>query len=283
MFLCFTNEKDEMISSESILVLLYNKKISESLTLNTISNVKSKKNIVIWNNGPNKLNLNEDAIQELKNKNFQIYIEETIENLSLSKIYNTFLRKYKSNRYMILDQDSNLREYDIDKIFDVCDYLVIPNIKGVRTHQYISPIGFEKKQKIMAIMSGICFSQILAEHFVSLYENVFDERYYFYGVDSSFFFRLRKQKSLYNRIVLDGVIYHDLSRYDEEEHQSVFRKKERSYDAGISFRNYPSLETLKNFIYALRYSFGSKRYFYFNDIIMCYLKGTHPKNKIYRE
>ncbi|MHA0974708.1 hypothetical protein ACR9HQ_14690, partial [Enterobacter ludwigii] len=71
----------------SILVVLYNKKIQDSVTLDSILQVTCKENLslTIINNGPEKLSGIDDFINNHKDfKNINFY--EFLENRSLSKI-----------------------------------------------------------------------------------------------------------------------------------------------------------------------------------------------------
>ncbi|MGJ8582078.1 MAG: glycosyltransferase family 2 protein, partial [Psychromonas sp.] len=95
----------------AILVLLYNKEMKDSSTLNSLmkSTVQySKAKIVIWNNGPKKLDIT--ACPELSHLGYQIEVVETISNDSLAVIYNRFIKANSAKKYILLDDDSELSE-----------------------------------------------------------------------------------------------------------------------------------------------------------------------------
>ena len=93
----------------AILVLLYNKEIEKSNTINSLvtSNcLFENSKILIWNNGPNSIK--EDGVIPLLDLGYEVEIKETLNNESLSVIYNEFIDSIKSDKYIILDDDSAL-------------------------------------------------------------------------------------------------------------------------------------------------------------------------------
>lgn len=106
--------------SAAFLVLLYGKEISASETLNSIRKQKvpvGNNLLVIWNNGPELLQ--ERHVSDFELLGFDVVIRETITNESLSKIYNQFITNYASDKYIILDDDSQLNQNYIDRAFNL--------------------------------------------------------------------------------------------------------------------------------------------------------------------
>ena len=100
----------------AIIVLLYNKEIAQSTTLSSLmleeAHFKNAK-LVIWNNGPKKLeSYDVSFIAEL---GYDITIEETLNNESLAYIYNSFINSHEAEKYIFLDDDSTLNANYIDE------------------------------------------------------------------------------------------------------------------------------------------------------------------------
>lgn len=235
----------------AILVLLYNKKISESKTLSTLaasyyqfSNAK----LVIWNNGPKRLKAIDVSI--FTDLGYQVQIEETINNESLAIIYNSFIRNNEAEKYIFLDDDSTLNA-DYIKAASESDSSVIsmPIITsgGEVENPTINSISFDFNKKIvstdtvMTIGSGLVIGRSIVLKLQERFNSVFDERFYFYGVDTTFCHRLKMSKLVENIRIITGF-EHSLSRLETESNTMYkFRRKERSYDLGMTLRYYYSI------------------------------------------
>ena len=95
------------------IVILYNSLIKNSETIQSLLNTEktdTNLNLIIWNNGPQQLDINECEEFKLKfNKlGVQLSIYEDTNNIALSKIYNFFINKENYDFFSILDQDSVL-------------------------------------------------------------------------------------------------------------------------------------------------------------------------------
>ena len=231
-----------------MLVLLYNKEVLDSSTLKTLlaSNVFFKNcNLVIWNNGPKNIKL--DNVESFKDKGFDVTVVETIDNESLGVIYNEFVSMFCSDKYMILDDDSELNDmYLTQAIKSSSDCLTVPvirmngQVEGPRVDNslYKPELGLIGAKKIMAIGSGLIIGDRFSNLIKKKYGNVFDERFYLYGVDSSFFHRLNKLR-LINKVTVISGLNHSLSRLkNESEELREFRKLERTYDLALSIKYY---------------------------------------------
>ena len=93
----------------AILILLYNKEIKDSSTINSLActdyhypNAK----LVIWNNGPAPFKSTDCT--KLESLGYAVAVKETLNNKSLAVIYNKFLVENAAERYVLLDDDSEL-------------------------------------------------------------------------------------------------------------------------------------------------------------------------------
>ncbi|RXE84518.1 hypothetical protein [Pseudoalteromonas sp. A757] len=235
----------------AILVLLYNKEISESDTLNSLLRSKIKyKNarLVIWNNGPKALKFKD--VSQFQQVGYEVVIEETIENHSLAAIYNRFIRETTSEKYIFLDDDSQLNEGYIDASAQaVSDRIAMPLIKS--SGQIVNPVingrpanpsaQIGQQDKVITIGSGLIVGKDIANKLEALFGSVFDERFYLYGVDTTFCFRVFLAK-LSEAIVIIPGFEHSLSRHQKESAEVIaFRRLERSYDLGLTLRYYTPL------------------------------------------
>lgn len=278
----------------SILVLLYNKEVVESETLNSLSRVLKKNdkdiNLVIWNNGPNHINNidTEEVFGDVK-----VTINETIYNESLSVIYNRFISEYPSIKYIILDHDTYLNgeylesainsEKDISlPIISSNNRVVYPKVEDAMCSK--KSVGSCYFGRVTTIASGLVVSNNIAEILKDKFGNVFDERFFFYGVDSSFFYRLELIDQNVSKLILPGV-EHSLSKNEiESAVVTKFRIFERSIDIALTVRYYSSsislLRTLFRVFYYSRLNFMNVKTLYSLKVFTKYLLvGKHERNR----
>ena len=112
------------------IIILYNSNIENSGTIQSLltTNIKDiNLKIIIWNNGPKFLTVQE--CQKIKNifnlKKIELSIYEDINNIALSKIYNIFLNSEHYDFFSLLDQDSQLNEDFFQNIINNNNYDVI--------------------------------------------------------------------------------------------------------------------------------------------------------------
>lgn len=235
--------------NKKVLVLLYGKEAWESKTLLSLSKLfkynQNKEGVIftIWNNGPK--HLSSESILWLDSNIFIYNLVETIENSSLSYIYNKFVADKLYDYYVFFDDDSYVTKGYLDDLlnFDKIG-VALPIIynKGIICSpkldgEFMSP-PFSKNQKIDAIASGMVIHKSIIEVLDHRYDHPFDNAFAFYGVDTSFFFRLA-ETGLSNQIYLFNGFSHSLSRLQEESNEmKIFRRKERSIDYAIQARKY---------------------------------------------
>lgn len=279
--------------SSSFLVILYGKELSESLTvlsLIELAGVFPKNcNLVIWNNGPNYLS--DKDLSKISSKGVSVHFEETIDNISISDIYNKFIHGFPSDRYIILDHDSLLNNDYIDSVFGICcDEVGVPKItsKGIIRSPTVDGHGFSGSEYrsgfIVGIGSGVVFGSDLCVDLVKSFGDVFDSRFYFYGVDTTFFYRINSLK-IPEKIKIISGFEHSLSRLEfESDKVKAFRILERSYDAGLTFRYYHNLLDFMVFLFKCSGSFifkkirGEREFINPFLLIKSYVNGLHYRN-----
>ena len=248
-----------MISFDSaFLIVLYNKEIPESDTLKSLSSFDfyfGRSKIVIWNNGP--LSLKSNCFSFFEKVDADVTVLETLQNESLSVIYNRFFNEYSAKKYVILDDDSSLSEEYLKSISEVKpDQVGMPiiqshgRITSPRINRKLYSGGdrvIQETDKVSTIGSGLVIGCDVVNKLTVKYGSVFDERFYFYGVDTTFCFRLF-DSNLTKYIEIIPGFNHQLSRLEKEEGSiSDFRRLERSYDMGLTMRYYNTKSFLSNF------------------------------------
>lgn len=274
----------------AVLVVLYDCEPESSASyLSLIKNARNncaKVHVCFWNNGP------KNVVLDVSSNNIDLV--ETINNISLAKIYNTFIDSYDSKNYLILDDDTFVDDAYLKALIASDFYGVsIPNITSNNKVYYpllkktVSPlsksvIAYENVYNLddlkvfLSIGSGICIYQGMVEEFKLKYNSVFDERFYIYGVDTAFFIRLKKIKGSQVKVV--NKLEHSLSRIDETEF-NIFRFKERALENVLLSRLYPSLFS---FLRAIKFFIKNSKKLNFNlirTLIYSSLTGKHPKNE----
>lgn len=281
----------------AILVLLYNKEIESSETLQSI--IKSKLNfsnakIVVWNNGPYSFIEKDVSVFELKG--YSVVIRETLNNESLSVIYNSFISESSAKKYIILDDDSTLNE-DYISASNILEpsQIGMPVIKNMgrttspKINKKVSYPGIviKNSDKVATIGSGLVLGEGVVRELIKNYGAVFDERFYFYGIDTTFCFRVFDSK-MTDRIRIISGFEHRLSRLqNEEEGLTEFRRLERSYDLGLTLRyyNYKSLGSnvnkIRKLLFQSLFCFFSNKKSKISFIYFCkaFLTGKHYRNK----
>ncbi|WP_413725044.1 glycosyltransferase family 2 protein [Sodalis sp. RH16] len=255
-----------------LLVILYDKEIDKSLTLECISQGDFKNcDLVIVNNGPQKIVLEGSFHSLLMDVVSKIELREYLDNRPLSWIYNEIIVDYiHYERIIFLDDDSHLNSNflsNIDRFY--CDDIdiQIPKILERSDHQLYYPLvnGFiydghdgeiiDAEKDVLSIGSGLVIYRSLIDKFSHLNLEVFDSRFALYGVDFSLFRRVREMRknNIYVKIQLVSYVNHSLSRASDN--ISEWRYKERLYDSVLSIRFY-SKNTFHSFLRLTKYLGG---------------------------
>lgn len=281
------------MNKQLFLIVVYNKKIAESCTFNKVVNSKFSDDslCVIWNNGPTSC---EEEFLNVYEYNKNIRYHETLHNISLAKIYNEVINKYNAQIYIILDDDSSLTDAYFEAVKQIS-----PNEVGMPVIYYdrkiINPcingqiyskgINIDANDTITTIGSGLVVGRGVASQLFKAYNSVFDERFYLYGVDTTFCFRLNKLKINDKIKIIDGF-EHGLSRLEgKNDKLTLFRKIERSNDLALQIRYYKEKKhwflmmvlllasSIKKFI-----TFQPQQYKY-STIIKTFVKGKHERQR----
>lgn len=272
-----------------IVVVLYNQQIYESSSCRSIFafiNQLTDFDVTIYvrNNGPKAIN--SDFIKT--SQNVKYYFTESLNNVSLSSIYNDAINLGDFEYILILDQDSimtdsyfNAVKFSINNGVDILLPMIL--VKDLQKYpkngKHLVDKGFiVGKRNISSISSGLMFSKKLIVMFRDKYGEVFDRNFIFYGVDSSFFLRLRKLKQ--NLIMkCDGDLIHSLSSSEvEEDNITKFRIYERTCDLALQTRYYPRISILyfvSCFFYKCIFEYRSGHLI--NLFFKVLLTGKHPR------
>lgn len=269
----------------AILVVLYNSELEGSKTINSLKKITNIDNvkIIIWNNGPK-------LIKEKEN----FTIVNTIDNISLAKIYNSFLNMCDAENYLFFDHDTIVSKENLTNLIENSfKGITLPKVYNNNIVVYpfyekgIYP--FSKKtisiddeiindgRLILSITSGLSIHNSIIEKTKTKFNDFFDERFKLYGVDTSFFLRSRTLKI---PVKITGSIYHSLSRLTSENSGlTKFREKERAIDAILILVNYPSLRT---FVRAVKFFIKKNRLLkYYKYIFFCLKNKKHPNKDIH--
>jgi hypothetical protein len=269
----------------AVLVVLYNCKPLDSVTIKSLVMswpVKSNTKFIIWNNGPESQPLD---VKELNGLNIEVV--ESLHNDSLAKIYNQFMERVHASVYVILDHDSEVSPQYIAALNTItaeeCAFPVIfngdkatgPLINGVTVSE---PTSLTDNDSLLAIGSGVAIGSNMINIIKTAYGNVFDERFYLYGIDSTFCYRLERLNLISNSKVISGF-KHSLSRLESESSVlTQFRKKERSYSFGLTLRYYKKLSYLRVLFILLFKRILNKSPLSITQIIKALLSGRHYRD-----
>lgn len=203
----------------TIVVVLYNTKAEESLTLKTLAgDLDSNDQLIIWDNSPTQLT---HDFNFLETGNY-VY-KKSRENKPLGNIYSIVFRLSKKGYILLLDQDSVLENGFLKKVKEyTAEYphqnLLLPLVYFRDT--IVSPgfdyfgkgslwknkrLGTISSSYITAINSGMIIKASYANQFLA--NGGYHRGLRFYGVDKYFMKQYRKRNA--NLAVLDLKIDHD--------------------------------------------------------------------------
>lgn len=263
-------------------VVLYNKVITDSATIKSLLDNQNKQynsKIIVWNNGTLccDIHLLECNIELIDNR----------KNESLAKIYNTVINTVDSRKYIFLDDDSSLSKDYLNDIYKSSVYhSCIPIIKAA--DNIISPVSITGKVKLGKISSdtelhgigsGLVLSRYIINEILKTKNNVFDERFFLYGVDTVFFKRLFNLKQNNHIFIIKGF-EHDLSRLNAKSN-TPHRIKERSYGFGLYCRYYPNKQNLYVLLILIIKTFYKKnKQHSLKHILAAIITGKHYRSNI---
>lgn len=275
----------------SLLVILYNKDLKDSETLQSILKFQhSLDNLCIVNNGPKDISLDNTFLKELTAVHRFVEFKNYTENKPLSWIYNDFVAQYFTDYYVIFDDDTVINVEFENSLFELTDTdLELPKIFARDEKQYYPIVEQEiyvkegvikNSVEIFSIGSGLVFSNRLVTEFKTRHIELFDSRFALYGVDISLFRKLNTFLANSNLIISSSTyLNHSLSR--SEGGMSEWRKIERIYDEVLSIKYYSSYPFWRVSKYALKKILvgeASKVFLIFRT----YFSGFHPRCKKYK-
>jgi hypothetical protein len=275
----------------AILILLYNKEIKDSSTINSLVSADyhyPNAKLVIWNNGPAPLKSIDCS--NLENIGYEVVVKETLNNESLAVIYNIFLAENAAEKYVLLDDDSELNpKYILASSKSKNSEIGMPIISSqnlihapiVNGQPYSPDVKLLSNDKVITIGSGLVIGKVVSEKLKRKYGEVFDERFYLYGVDNSFCLRLFDSE-LTTRIKMIDGFNHSLSRLENEDSKTTkFRQLERSFSTGLELRYYyPLIKAIWIIIRTGLITFkkmllGQKHSISFVNLVKAYITGKH--------
>lgn len=114
----------------AIVVVVYNKKIEDSATLNTlVEHDFFNSKLVIHNNGPESITLKGKLAEKIEAKFKCVELINSLNNLPLSMLYNDFIRNNEeAGRFIILDDDSTITEAFVRAVNYNEDDMELPRI-----------------------------------------------------------------------------------------------------------------------------------------------------------
>ncbi|WP_227536752.1 glycosyltransferase family 2 protein [Klebsiella michiganensis] len=276
----------------AIIVVIYNKSVEKSNTINTLLSAKLfDATIIIHNNGPENIALPNDVFQACRERNIKINLINCISNKPLSFVYNDFIEQYCCfDKLIILDDDSEITELFINSIYDEeCD-IQLPQIISREDGKIYYPMENGKvivsktilNPKVThSIGSGLIIDRNVVTIFKENSLRLFDEHYALYGVDVSLFRRIWElsNRGISFKLKSSSYIIHSLSRTEGVE--SPFRRKERLIDFAITVKRYGSLRSKMSFCKKTLINLLSLK---FDDIAVmydAYIHGSHPRCREY--
>jgi hypothetical protein len=275
----------------SILIVFYNCEPSKSNTFMSLldcnggnQSIPLNTHISLWNNGP-KL-WSDEIIVSLENVGFEII--QDINNAPLGRVYNKFVNKNPSRRYVFLDHDTILNETIWNVFLDdeVLIKIGTPIISCNGLNHFPVCRGkfaqgpFQPSDKVYSIGSGLVIGYEIISKFNLEFGNLFDSRYALYGVDTTFFIRIHQLKLASDLYVLPKL-HHSLSRLEDEDSiTKSFREKERSLEIGITLRHYFSVGRLYGALRTGLTPLFTFRFRVFYYIFLGYYYGIHPRSKV---
>lgn len=275
-----------------VTVILYNKRIEESITLEGLRQLDSHFTLVIINNGPKEVELGDDYA--LKNKNSTIQLLNILDNRPLSFLYNSIFNECPdADCYIFLDDDTILSDDFLDFDYVEAD-LIVPYVVDAETNKLRYPVingdipskienRFVKpSEEIISIGSGMIISRSLVKKILSVYRDVFDENYALYGVDYSLFRRFERLKKTGDgnivKCKVNGCITHHLSGNGKTAIEP-WRYRERLIDIVLTYKYY-SNSVIAKYLRLIRLILSEAKRYQFRNIyliVSVYINGHHPR------
>ncbi|MCG8708350.1 hypothetical protein JHU04_001557 [Brenneria sp. 4F2] len=279
------------------IVIIYNSALKDSDTLKSLLRCKLeniKLELCVWNNGPHLLEENDvaDFLFLCSRKNIKVNIYQDTRNISLSKIYNFFIKK-EFDYISILDQDSILPTNFLEKISINSNFdIITPKIMVKKDGEYVQyyphlnnrpniviPEG-KVDSKIISAMSGLTLSKDATNKIMSFKGYIFEERLAFYGIDNDIFRTINMMENHKLSLCCLNEIHHSLSTLDLEEAKSEFRMIEIFYFKYFIRMEYQKKSITSTIFITFRdFMRGKMSFSRMKNLIIFSFKKSHPRSK----
>ncbi|QWT39995.1 glycosyltransferase family 2 protein [Dickeya dadantii] len=272
----------------AILVVLYNKGLELSITLQTLIQHPFKSiKLTIHNNGPFRISEEDKFFLWLKTIYEQVELVNCLENQPLSQVYNRFIaNNLQVERWVILDDDTTINESFWFTVEHTQADIECPRIISSINYKTYYPISKGEivlsyqdldSATTFSIGSGLIIRRRLWDIFERHDLSLFDENYALYGVDFSVFRRIHRLSACGEKFVLRSSCYleHGLSRLEKKE--SEFRIAENLIDLAISARRYPQFHLYYHLGRRLLKQFFLLRFKTVMVTTQAFFRGKHPR------
>lgn len=171
------------------IVVLYDKLVEESDTLNSMCGIP-KNLVTVWNNGPKNIT------------SLEWDVENNLNNVPLGKIYNKILEK-NIDYLVILDDDTTLPEDYYQKIKR--------NVERYPGIEVFIPCCMQNGKQISPIIKNGKIENAVASGLIIKKENhvLFNDKLPLYGVDTEFMYFARQNKNI--RFMKEIILNHEIS------------------------------------------------------------------------
>lgn len=274
-----------------IVVLLYGVDLDQAQTICTLRKLSSRLGkgfcISIWNNGPRSLKESfktSKSIQEFSLAGLNVVLYEDLTNPPLSLVYNFVCEG--AGQVVLLDQDSKVDDEYFDALEDFLSgeaEVFLPKIRVSGRYYYpitssrkvISSSGPIELERCYSVASGMCIKNSVIRDLTRIYGGPFNEKFVFYGVDTSFFERYARagRRSYF----IGPTLEHGLSRVAEQWKSNEMKFRERFFDICLQVRLYP---TVTRFFCLLKFIATSPPLPLVRNAlaaIRCLVLGYHPR------
>ncbi|AWF35313.1 glycosyl transferase [Klebsiella oxytoca] len=274
------------------IVVLYNKAVVDSATIQSLANYKFEKSkIIVFNNGPMGVVLTDEDKEKLNNTFCSHELVNCIENKPLSMLYNDIINNNRNfNKFVILDDDSIITD-SFSNIVNSSNFdLELPRIQSIIDDKTYYPINDKKivlcngilnPKTVVSIASGMIINNRLVDIFRQYNLQLFDDSFALYGVDASFFRRLNyialKEDIKANT---SSIIIHSLSRIEKKE--KIYSSHERIIDITLSTKKYPSVHLIYIFLLMLSKQIANLDFSSVMLVFKTFLGGEHERCKLWK-
>lgn len=275
----------------ALVVIVYGKTLQQSLTIQDLLKFKYPlSQLLIVNNGPEKISENDLYIQQLGQIHHQVILQNQLQNKPLSWIYNDFIQGCTADYYVLFDDDTEINQQYQDILFNLQDVdLELPEIRARCDLKPRFPMVNSKllnqrgdiiqPNSIYSVGSGLIISNNIKNFFKEKNIEIFDSHFAFYGVDTTFFTRINQfiQQGYQFKISSNTYLNHSLSLTEEE--LTPWRRDEFIYENVLTLKYYSSSTWSRNLkLFKLIYRKLTKFSLHEAKLVLkTFISGKHPR------